>query len=129
MEKIVNVTYGYKVAIDMTGIVEMIIDQLPGENKDWEFDGERLIITQENEGGAEVYSQEATYMEPADYECTLIDNLDDFDAEKAVLDGIKSVNDKCISAEIDIDDQSDWDIEDIGPDSDQDYDDSAAWDD
>jgi len=129
MEKIVNVTYGYEVAIDMTGIVEMIIDQLPGENEDWEFDGERLIITQKNEGDAEVYSQEATYMEPADYGCTLIDNLDDFNVEKAVLDGIKAVNEKCIRAEIEIDDQSEWDTEDIGPDPDQDYDDSAAWDD
>ncbi len=127
-KKLLDVTYGYEVAIDMTGLVEEVIDKLPGENKDWEFDGERLIIRQKHDTCAEVWSQEATLEDPAEYDCELKDSIEDFNVEKAVLEGIHAVTVKVISVDTEVDDQSDWEFEEDGMDPDRDYEDSAIWD-
>ena len=124
--ELLDVTYGYEVAVDMSGLVDEIISRLPGENQDWEFDGERLIIRQKHDTYAEVWSEPATLEEPEEYDCELKDSIEDFNVEKAVLEGIHAVTG--IGVDTETDDQGDWEFEKIGPDPDRDYEDSAIWD-
>lgn len=114
-------SYKYKVKIDLCGILDAIIDNLPGDLDDWDFDGENVVIYMSDRALADIWHCRQTLYEPEEYEIDLKSYIeDDVDVNKEVLDALHGI--KQIATETDVDYESIEVDENYGPDPDRAYD-------
>ena len=103
-----RLTYGYKVNIDMARLVEKMISALPGENIEWYFDDESLVIYQNVETKYSGYYYPASKYEPACEDIDLDIDMDFVDVAGDIKDELKNIKTDDIPYTVSKDEQSEW---------------------
>ena len=118
-----SVTYGYTVTLSMEDIVNAIISKLVGDNDEWEFDGDNLIIYQKDRTCCRVWHCNATLEDPEEYEVELGKSIDDVDVTGEILDALHRLKREDINVWTEIDEEEKWEFPEYDP-----YDDNDAYD-
>ncbi len=111
-----EVSYKYTASINLTSIVESIIDKMLGENDDWELDGDTLYLYQRCTTNAECWHCNATLESPAEDEVELADDIEEYPLDKKIFEALQSIKKENISFSVEKDDESSWDWHDEEPD-------------
>ena len=114
-------SYKYEVRIDLYEIVDEIINSLPGNLDDWDFDGDNIVIQMSDRALADIWHCRQTLYEPEEYEIELKSYVDDdVDVNKEVLEALHGISK--IETSVEVDYESIEIDEDYGPDPDRAYD-------
>ena len=106
-----NVSYNYKVNIDMARLVERMIGALPGENIEWYFDDESLVIYQNIKTKYSGYSYPATQYEPSCEDIELDIDIDYVDVAGDIKQELKDIKTDNIPYTVTKDDVTEWEFE------------------
>lgn len=118
-----TLTYGYEVRIDLTDIVDSIIEKLIGENIDWDYDDMEIVIRQSVKTGYRAWNCRATMESPAEHEVELDTDVEEFDMDIVVHDVLRNLELNKIHTKLEVDDEECWDSDDCDePDPDRLYD-------
>lgn len=112
-------SYRYTVEIDLNKLVEAIIDNLPGNYEDWEYEGERLKLEMSDKALADVWFCRETLYEPSEYDIELHSYVENIDVKKEILKALHEIDD--IDVEVDVNEES-IEIDEVYPDPDREYD-------
>ena len=112
-------SYRYTVEIDLNKLVEVIIDNLPGNYEDWEYEGERLKLEMSDKALADVWFCRETFYEPSEYDIELHSYVENVDVKKEILKALHEIDD--IDVEVDVNEES-IEIDEVYPDPDREYD-------
>ena len=105
-----TLTYGYEARIDLTEIIEKVVENLTGENIDWCLEDTEIVIRQSVKTGYKAWYCRATMESPEEHEVELDKNVEEDDIDSIVYDALKQVVPEMIHTSLEIDDESDWDF-------------------
>ena len=117
-----NVTYGYKVEIDLNKLIDRIIDGLKGQDVDVDYDGGYVTIRMEHETSANVWHCAQTLESPAEWDVELVDSIADVNVQSIVEDAVHSMKYEELKTRVEIEDSGEWIWEEDEPDYDRAYD-------
>ena len=113
-------SYKYEVKIDITNIIDRIIDNLPGDLDEYDIDGDVITIGMSDRALADVWHCRQTLYDPEEYEVELKSCVeDDVDVKKEIKNALNTIDD--VDVELEIDYESIEIDEDYGPDPDRAY--------
>ncbi len=116
-----NVHYDYKLSIDISDLVAVIMDKLGAKDEDWELDDTNIVIYGSDKCRYKHWHCDATYYEPAEDETELLDTINEKDIDNAILNALdyfkEIIKTKSIY-EIDIDeDNLEYELDEPDPDA------------
>lgn len=93
--------YRYTVRLDLEPIISEIIRRLPGDEDEWEIDGDELNIYMTDRAMADVWHCRQTLESPEENEIDLKRAADEVDINGAIIEALHSIDKLTCAFEID----------------------------